>query len=268
MSDRVALSRPAEAVALLELDTADIGGFVSWDAVDALADRLEEARAGGARVAVLASKFDGHWFEHAWLPDLWKTVQGEETSGPATGWFRALSELASPELVTIAAVSGDCSGGGAELGWACDLRVAEEQATFSQPEVLLGLPTGIGGTSRLARLVGRTVAAEMVLGGAPVAARRIYELGGVNRVVPTGRAVSESVKWARKLAERPAAALAALKQILNDNDDRTLSDALQNEQAIFQSVAGTPQALERMKKTQARFDAGESIRAVYGSAGS
>ncbi len=264
MPELVQLTRPSDGVALIELNLADIGGFVSWKGVGALADALQEAREGGARIAVLASAFDGHWYEHAWLPDLWNTVTGQATSAPAEGWFRALVEIASPEVVTIAAVSGDCAGGGAELGWACDLRVAEEQATFRQPEVLLGLTTGIGGTARLARLVGRTVAAEMVLDGGPVAARRIYELGGVNRVVPTGTAVSASLEWAGRLAERPPAALVALKQILNDSDDLSLTDALGNEQALFQKIAATPEAIERMQRTQARFDAGEPIRKVYG----
>ena len=264
MAERVVLSRPAEGVALLTLDTAEIGGFVSWEAVDALAEKLGEARNGGARVAVLASAFDGHWFEHAWLRDLCNMVEGRETSSAGAGWFQALEELTSPHLVTIAAVSGDCSGGGAELGWACDLRVAEEQATFAQPEVLLGIPTGIGGTARLARLVGRTVAAEMVLDGAPVPARRVYDLGGVNRIVPRGKAVEVSVEWATRLATRPPAAIAALKEVLNHSEDQTMTDALANEQAVFQRVAGTPEALERMKAAQARFDAGEPIRDVYG----
>ncbi|MDG2305774.1 MAG: enoyl-CoA hydratase/isomerase family protein [Candidatus Binatia bacterium] len=266
MSNRVQLSRPREGVALIEMNTADIGGFVSWEAVNGLADALQEARESGVRVSVLSSAFAGHWFEHAWLRDICDMITKKPTSGPAEGWFRTLSELAAPEVVTIAAVSGSCAGGGAELGWACDLRVAEEQATFSQPEVLLGLTTGIGGTSRLMRLVGRTVAAEMVLDGAPMPARRIYELGGVNRVVPEGGAVKAALDWAERLAGRPAAALAALKRILNDNDDKPLTEALRNEQVEFQKIASTPDAIALMERTQARFDAGESIREVYGPA--
>jgi len=265
MPDLVVLSRPREAVALIEMNLADLGGFVSWEAVGALADALREAREGGARISVLASTFAGHWYEHAWLPDLLNMVAGKPTSGPAEGWFRALTEIASTDVVTIAAVSGDCTGGGAELGWACDLRIADEKATFGQPEVMLGLTTGIGGTARLTRLIGRTVAAEMVLDGAPMTARRIYELGGVNRVVPEGSAVEASLAWATRLADRPPAALAALKRILNDSDDRHLGEALANEQAIFAGIAGTSEAIDQMARTQRRFDAGESLREVYGA---
>ena len=265
MSNAVELSRPREGVARITMNLAESGGFVSWKAVGALADALRDARAGGARVAVLAASLAGHWYQHAWLPDLLNAVTGKPTSGPGEAWFRALDEIASPQLVTIAAISGDCSGGGAELGWACDLRIAEEQATFSQPEVMLGLTTGIGGTSRLVRLIGRTVAAEMVLDGAPLSARRIYELGGVNRVVPAGEALPVALAWASRLADRPAGALAALKKILLENDDSHLSAALAGEQTIFQQTAMSAAAQGAMRDTQTRFDAGDTPRKVYGS---
>ncbi len=264
MPELAALKRPREGVALVTMDLSDSGGFVSWKAAGALADALQEAREGGARVTVLASALPDHWYEHAWLTDLGKMIEGEATSAPADGWDRALEEIAGRQVVTIAAISGDCSGGGAELGWACDLRIAEEQARFGQPEVMLGLATGIGGTSRLARLIGRTATAELVLDGSPMTADRIYELGGVNRVVSEGQAVSAALKWASRLADRDPRALGLLKQILIDNDDLHLSEALANEQRIFRKTAGRRAALEKIRSTQSRFDDGESVRDVYG----
>jgi enoyl-CoA hydratase/carnithine racemase len=264
MSTLVTLERPREGVALVTMSIPAIRNFVSWDAVSQLAGALKGAREGGARVTVLASGVPGHWFEHAWLTDLTATMTGGATSGDAPGWFHVLREITSEEVVTIAAISGDCSGGGAELGWACDLRIAEEQARFGQPEVMIGVATGVGGASRLMRLIGRTVTAEMILDGAPITARRLYELGGVNRVVPPGQAVEASLAWAARLAERPHASLRALKKMLNDAENLPLGEALANEQRLFQGVAGTPEAIEGMKRTQARFDAGESVRDVYG----
>ena len=263
MSEIVGVTQPQEGVVLVEMDLSASDGFVSWAAAAALADALARARGDGARVAVLASTTPGTWYEHAWLTDLRRGVAGEPTSGPAEGWFRALAEIRSPELVTIAAISGDCSGGGAELGWTCDLRVAEEQAMFRQPEVFLGLATGIGGTSRLARLIGRTATAEMVLDGGPMPARRIYELGGINRVVPEGDAVKASLAWAARLAARPPGALAALKKILNDSEERHLGDALENEQQIFLSTAVSAEASGAMGRAHERFAAGEKVGDVY-----
>ena len=264
MVNLLELQRPHEGVALIRLNLAESGGFVSWKAADALAGALREGREGGARVLVLASALEGHWYEHAWLRDLLKAMRGEETSGPGKGWFQVLDELRSEKAVTIAAISGDCSGGGAEIGWACDLRVAEEQVTFSQPEVMLGITTGIGGTARLVRLIGRTAAAEMVFDGGPIPARRILELGGINRVVPTGEATQAALDWAVRIASRPPGALAALKEILLASDEKHLADALETEQRIFQRTAGSPEAREAIQKAQERFDAGDSIREVYG----
>lgn len=264
MSEIVSLERPHEGVALITMTNPAIHNFGSWEAIGLLADALVSARDGGARVVVLASGVPGHWFEHAWLRDLRAMVTGKEMSGDPVGYFRTLKELQRADVVFIAAISGDCSGGGAELGWACDLRVAEEQAAFGQPEVQIALATGIGGSSRLARLIGRTVTAELVLDGAPLSARRIYELGGINRLVAEGQAISTSLEWAARLASRPAGSLKVLKQMLLDNDEMHLTDALANEQKLFQTVVASPEALAGMRDLQQRFDAGESLRSVYG----
>jgi enoyl-CoA hydratase/carnithine racemase len=264
VQDLVTLERPADGVALVTMTNPRVQNFGTWEGIERLAGALARARESGARVAVLASGVPGHWYEHAWLRDLACTFRGEPTSGDPGGWFRALAELARPEVIYIAAINGDCSGGGVELGWACDLRIAEEQALFGQPEVQIGVATGIGGTSRLARLIGRTATAELVLDGTPFTARRMYELGGVNRVVPTGHALEVALAWAARLADRPPASLAALKQMLVDSDNLHLREALANEQRLFQSVATQAPAIQGMKEIQDRFDAGEPIRQVYG----
>jgi enoyl-CoA hydratase/carnithine racemase len=264
MAKYVNLEQPREGVALVTMSNPAINNHGSWIGIEELAATMKIARERGARVTVLASGVQGHWFEHAWLTDLADAMEGKPTTAEGIAWFNALTEIGKTPVVTIAAVSGDCSGGGAELGWACDLRIAEEQALFAQPEIQIALTTGIGGTSRLARIIGRTAAAEMVMLGRPMTSRRIYELGGVNEVVPTGKSVEVALEWASTLADRPAKALAALKQILIDNDDLNLTDALANEQRIFQSVAQTPEAVSTMRQIQSRFDAGESLHQVYG----
>lgn len=260
----VTVDSPREGVALVTYADPAIGNHVSFAGVSELADALEQAAAKGVRVAVLASGVPGHWLQHAWLHDLRGMVTGGPLSGDGAGWFRALQALAESDLVSIAAISGDTSGGGAEIGWACDLRIAEEPVLFGQPEVQLALATGVGGTSRLARLIGRTATAELVLDGTPFTARRMYELGGVNRVVPEGAAVATAVEWAGRLADRDGAALAALKRTLVENDNLPLRDALAHEQRMFQSVVGRPAAVDAMQAAQARIDAGEPLRTIYG----
>lgn len=264
MPDLVTLERPEEGVALITMTNPQVQNFGTWEGIDQLAAAMTEARKSGAQVSVLASGVPGHWYEHAWLADLQLTFRGKQASGDPASWFKALTELAKPEVIYIAAINGDCSGGGVELGWASDLRVAEEQALFGQPEVMIGVATGVGGSCRLARLIGRTVAAEMVLDGAPLTAQRLYELGGINRVVAEGKAVEVSLEWAARIASRRHESVTAMKQMLNDNENLHLDDALANEQKLFQGVAGTKEGFEGMKRTQARFDAGETPRDVYG----
>lgn len=265
MSDIITLEYPRESVALVTMTNPQINNNGSWKGIGELADAMIEAREHGkVRATVLASGVPGHWFEHAWLQDVADTMEGKPTSAVGGAFPRVLDEMRRPEVVVIAAISGDCSGGGLEIGWACDLRVAEEQAIFSQPEIHIGLSTGRGGTSRLARLIGRAAAAEMIMLGLPLSARRIHALGGVNAVVPQGQAVEVALQWASMLAAKSPQAMTALKQVLVDNDDLTLTAALENEQTRFAAVARTPQAIAKMRQIQARFDAGESLRSVYG----
>lgn len=259
----VTLDRPADGVGLVTMTNPAINNHLTWAGVHELWQALIEAREGGARVTVLASGVPGHWLEHAWLRDMSNMFQRREVSGPGDGWFGCLDELSKAPVVSIAAISGDTSGGGCELGWACDLRVAEEQVWFSQPEVRIGVGTGIGGTSRLVRLIGRTVTAEMVLDGGPVTARRIHELGGVNKVVPQGTAIEAALAWAKRMAGHPPDALAGMKRMLAQAEENPLTDAIMNDQKIFQEISRKPAAIAKMEEVQAKFDAGAGIRETY-----
>ncbi|MCG8591843.1 MAG: enoyl-CoA hydratase/isomerase family protein [Proteobacteria bacterium] len=263
MSALVALDRPHEGVARVTLSDPARRNHGTFQAVAELADALAEAREGGARVTVLASAVPGHWIEHAWLPDLLALVRGESPTGDPGGWFRVLRELGDASVVSIAALSGDCSGGGAELAWACDLRVAEAGVVCSQPEVQVGLTPGIGGASRLLRLVGRTVAAEMVLDGGPVPAERLYAVGGINRLVAAGAAQKEALAWAARLARRPPAALAHAKRVLTESEAQGWPEALRNEQARFQEILATPAAQAEMERAQPAIDQGRAPRDLY-----
>jgi enoyl-CoA hydratase/carnithine racemase len=263
VSELIQLEISAEHVAVLTLNDPERCNRISWAAVNRLAERLAAVRSAGARVCVLASAVAGHWFEHACLHDLRSMVRGNATSGSGVGWFLAQRELTSPEMISIAAISGDCSGGGAELGWACDLRVAEESVRFSQPEILMDLSTGIGGTTRLSHLIGRTATAEMVLDGSQMSAQRMYELGGVNRVVSAGQARSVAIEWARRLATRSPMAVAALKQAMGAVETLPLDRALEREQELFQEVARSPLGIAGIERVAARLEAGDSMRDIY-----
>jgi enoyl-CoA hydratase/carnithine racemase len=265
MSHTLEIAWWSDTIAVLTFSDPPRRNQLSWAAVDALADQLRQCREAGARVLVLASGLAGHWLEHAWLRDLSNGVQGLAQSGSGRGWFAAQTELAHDGVISIAAISGDSSGGGAELGWACDLRIAEAQARFSQPEIDMGLTTGIGGCSRLARLAGRATAAEMVLTGAAVSAQRLYELGAINRVVPAGESLRAALELAAALAQKSPVATAGIKRILAFNDTAPLDAALRHEQDVFQSVVVSAQARVGMEQAQARYDDARAAPAPRGN---
>ncbi|HET8611834.1 MAG TPA: enoyl-CoA hydratase/isomerase family protein [Sphingomonas sp.] len=258
------LEWPESGIALVTVgDGGKANHTTTCATVAFLADTLDKAIAGGARVIVLASSVEGHWLEHAYLDDIVQLVNGRAATGDPAGWFRSLQTLNRGKAVTIAAINGDTSGGGCELGWACDLRVAEEQARFSQPEVIIGAGTGIGGTSRLMRLIGRTVTAEVVLMGRPLTAQRLYELGGLNRIVPKGKAVEEALKFAREIAALPPQSVAGMKQMLGEAEDLNQTQGIENDQKISQALFANADSMASMTRIQERFDAGETMDQVY-----
>jgi enoyl-CoA hydratase/carnithine racemase len=266
LSDRqnVSLEWPEPGVALVTVgDGGASNHTVTCATVSRLADHLEQALAEGARVIVLASSVESHWLEHAYLEDIRQLVLGNAATGDPAGWFRSLQALSRGKAVTIAAINGSTSGGGCELGWACDLRVAEEQARFSQPEVIIGVGTGIGGTSRLMRLIGRTVTAEVVLTGLPLSAKRIYELGGINRLTGEGQALQEALALARHIASLPPQAVAGMRQMLYEDEDLNQTEGLENDQKISQTLFADGDSMGSMERIQKRFDAGESMEQVY-----
>lgn len=254
MTHSISTDWPAEHVACISFSDRDRENQICWAAIDQLGDELKAVRERGARVVILASTLEGHWFEHAWLQDLINGVERKAQSGSGKGWFSVLQELAHESVISVASISGNSSGGGAELGWACDLRIAEEQALFSQPEISMALTTGIGGSSRLARLAGRSVATDMVLTGEPVTAARLYQLGAISRLVKSGQALSTSIELAVALTQKSDSALTGLKKVLAVSDNESLASSLENEQKVFQEIVASQEALSGMKKVQKQYD--------------
>lgn len=264
MAHSITVTRPAEAIAVVTFADPERQNQLCWAAIDELAEQLAACRESGALVVIVASGLDGHWLEHAWLQDLLNGLDRKPQTGSGAGWFGVQQELGHEDVVSIAAISGDTAGGGAEMGWACDLRIAERQARFSQPEVSLGLTTGVGGTSRLRHLIGRTAVTEMVLTGKPQTAERLFALGGVNRLVEEGESLAAALELARELAGKSPDAIAGLKRILAKTDEATLGEALQYEQDTFQSVFRSDRARTAMQATQDAYDRGVSIAEANG----
>lgn len=115
----------------------------------------------------------------------------------------------------IAAINGYCLGGGLEVAIACDIRIAAENAKFSQPEVSLGIMTGTGGSQRLQKLIGEGKAKEMLLVGDMIRAEEAYQIGLVNRVVPVEELMDVVMAMAEKIAKNAPIAVATMKRAMN-----------------------------------------------------
>ena len=259
----VQLSTPADGVALLLLDNPP-HNFITWAMLEEIEAHLATVEQSDARVLVLASDVPGYFSAHAWLEDLIAVFSGGTPSGDGRAWYRLLTALRAGRLVTIAANNGQAGGGGAEIGWACNLRTAAASATYGQPEVALGIIPGAGGTTRLARLVGEGRAMEMVLDGRPIGAAQALDWGAVNRVYPDAQLREATIAWAAEIAQRPPWALAAAKQSLTEGADLPLDAAVRNEGKILASLATRDDAQALMRAAQDRYDAGADPQAALG----
>jgi enoyl-CoA hydratase/carnithine racemase len=150
--------------------------------------------------------------------------------------LRALSEI--PRLV-VAAVAGYALGGGCELALACDYRVASERAVFGQPEILLGIIPGGGGTQRLSRLVGPARAKEIMITGRQVKADEALRIGLADEVVAPEEVNARALALAVEVAAGPLQAQALTKRAVDAGLDRTLAEGLALERDLFVDVFHT-----------------------------
>lgn len=264
MSASAHLSYPSEHVGLIILDNPP-RNFGTTELAIRVLESLDAAMQAGCKVCILASDTPGYFLAHWSLQSILEMRQTTPSRAPLRprqpGFFDAIEAM---PMIVIAANNGQAWGGGSELSWACDLRIAAESATYGQPEVALGIIPGGGGTTRLARLIGQTRCMEMVLDARPITAREALAMGAINKVVPDERLREESIAWAAHIAQWPSWSLAACKQSLFEGRDVPLEAARRNEGQIFRQVANRDDAMELMRAAQAKYDAGADSFEVLG----
>jgi enoyl-CoA hydratase/carnithine racemase len=154
--------------------------------------------------------------------------------------------LAAVRTPLVAAVSGYALGGGCELALACDMIVASESAEFGQPEILLGIIPGGGGTQRLARGRGKQRAMELVLTGRRISAHEAERLGIVNRVAPRDGWLDAALELSGVVAQRPPLAVRFAKQAVLAADETPLGAGLEQERRLFELAMATEDRVEGM----------------------
>ena len=141
--------------------------------------------------------------------------------------------------VTIAAINGFALGGGCELALACDFRICAEDSQLGQPEILLGVMPGAGGTQRLPRLIGVGRAKDLIYSGRFVDAQEALSFGLVNKVVPAAEVYPTALKWAERYASGPTVALMAAKQAIQNGIDTDMATGLLLERQGFATLFAT-----------------------------
>jgi enoyl-CoA hydratase/carnithine racemase len=154
----------------------------------------------------------------------------------------AFSSVAAISKPTVAAINGYALGGGFELALCCDRRVAGDNAKVGQPEILLGLIPGAGGTQRLARLVGPARAKDIVFTGRFVSAQEALQIGMVDEIVPADDVYAAARRWAEQFADGPARAIAAAKAAVDGGLDGDLMSGLRLESHLFAAMFATEDA--------------------------
>lgn len=157
---------------------------------------------------------------------------------------RAIESLPKP---VIAAVNGYALGGGCELALCCDIRLASENARFGQPEVNLGVIPGFGGTQRLARLVGKGLASELIFTGDMIDAVEAHRIGLANKVLPVDELLPAARKMAAKIISKGQLAVAYAKEALRDGLEMDLDRACALEADLFGLCFATEDQKEGMQ---------------------
>ncbi|MER7170602.1 enoyl-CoA hydratase/isomerase family protein [Streptomyces mesophilus] len=150
--------------------------------------------------------------------------------------FTAVARIPKP---VVAAVTGYALGGGCELALCADYRIAADNAKLGQPEILLGLIPGAGGTQRLSRLIGPSRAKDLIFTGRMVKSDEALQLGLVDRVVPAAEVYEQAHTWAAKLAQGPAIALRAAKESVDRGLEADIDTGLAIERTWFAALFAT-----------------------------
>src|SRR5262245_48406204 len=226
--DVVTVERNDDGVAVVTLSNGKVNALSS-----AVVRRLHEIAVGLAAHPPGAVVITGGEKIFAAGADISEFGGAEEARPITTAIHGALDAVAAIPRFVIAAVSGYALGGGCELALACDYRIAGTRAVFGQPEILLGVIPGGGGTQRLGRLVGPSRAKELCITGRQVGAEEALRIGLADEVVPNEELHARALALAAECARGPVLSQAFAKQAIDRGLCTSLADGLRIEQDLF-----------------------------------
>jgi enoyl-CoA hydratase/carnithine racemase len=231
------------SVGLARLDRPEVRNALSPELMEELASTCERwDEDPDVRCIVIAGGDD--WFAAgADIKVMAQRTFAEALTSPAARFWPRLAAIRTP---LVAAVSGYALGGGCELALACDMIVASEEAQFGQPEILLGIIPGGGGTQRLARVMGKQRAMELVLTGRRISATEANELGIVTKLASADGWLDAALELAATVAERPPLAVRLGKQAVLAAEETAMSAGLDHERRLYELAMATEDRVEGM----------------------
>ena len=243
MADEVVTAERFEAVGLARINRPDARNALSGDVMLLLAEILEAWDQDPEVTCIVVAGSDEWFAAGADIHALRDRSFQEMLVSPSAAFWPRLAAIRTP---LIAAVSGYALGGGCELALACDMIVASETAELGQPEILLGIIPGGGGTQRLARVLGKQRTMEIVLTGRRIPAHEAFGLGLVNQVAKRKEWLSKALELAEVVSRRPPVASRLAKQAVLAADETTLAAGLDHERRLFELAMATEDRVEGM----------------------
>jgi enoyl-CoA hydratase/carnithine racemase len=231
------------AVTLVRLNRPEARNALSPELMEELAGLLERLDADPEVRCVVIAGSDEVFASGADIGALRERSFEESLRHPSAAFWRRLAGIKTP---LVAAVSGWALGGGCELALACDLIVASENAELGQPEITLGIIPGGGGSQRLARVIGKQRAMELVLTGRRISAHEAQSIGLVNAVVGKREWLEAAMELARRIAGRPPIAVRLAKQAVLAAEETPLSAGLEAERRLYELSMATEDRIEGM----------------------
>jgi enoyl-CoA hydratase/carnithine racemase len=230
-------------VALCRLNRPEARNALSPELMEELAGAVEGLDADPEIRCVVIAGTDKVFASGADIRALRERSFHESLVHPSAGFWRRLAACRTP---LVAAVSGYALGGGCELALVCDMIVASQTAVFGQPEITLGIIPGGGGTQRLARVVGKQKAMELVLTGRRFDAEEGRRIGIVNQVCGKREWLERALELAAVVADRPPVAARLGKQAVLAAEEAGLASALDTERRLYELSMATEDRIEGM----------------------
>jgi enoyl-CoA hydratase/carnithine racemase len=239
----VVVAERREGVGLARLNRPDARNALSTELLNALVELVEAWDADPEVGCIVIAGSSEYFAAGADVRAMAERSFQDAMSMPSSSFWPRMARCRTP---LVAAVSGYALGGGCELALLCDMIVASETAEFGQPEIMLGIIPGGGGTQRLARTIGKQRTMELVLTGRRISSTDALRFGLVNQVTKRKEWLDRALELADVVARRPPIAARLAKQAVLAADETALSVGLEHERRLYELAMATEDRVEGM----------------------